>query len=154
MKRSDSLHAATVLGKPCALSRPPMPPASLTEAGKRHWKSWTPGLCKRRALAEEDLPVLATLCLLAGEMEKLAAAFIAEGIVVRGSRGRRMQNPCYRVWRRQLPMYLLLVAQFGLSPFTRARLIARGVCKPDEPEVPAEPHDPLDDIIRRHHKTH
>jgi P27 family predicted phage terminase small subunit len=136
-----------VMCKGSTLKCPPKPPAGLNAVAKRYWQRWTVGLCKRGALASEDLPVLATLCKTSAEMDQLGATYCAEGIVVQGSRGRPMVHAAYRAWKSLLPAYLALTAQFGLTPMSRGKLIAHGVCKADAPE----PHvDPLDAILNRH----
>jgi P27 family predicted phage terminase small subunit len=132
-----------------ALRRTPKPPATLTAEGRAHWMSWAPGLRKRGVLVTEDLPAFKALCRLAAVIDTLQATFEKEGVVITGSRGRSMIHPAYRAWRSQMPLYLALLAEFGLSPASRGKLIARGVGFADDDD--AKPWvDPLDEILRRH----
>ena len=105
-----------------AVAAPPCP-QGLPAAAKKHWKWIVPQLIARRTLSAADLGFLAAMCIeWADYME--AVADVAE---LKASRqeyeGRLVDHPRFRQ-KGAFERYSKAAVQFGLSPASKARVVA------------------------------
>lgn len=102
------------------LSRLPPAPSWLPLEGKAEWRRVVPGLCQRKTLTREDLPMLEAYCLSAGTVRRMQATIAAEGDMVENDKGDRKRHPAFQ----SLTECRRLAAELGLTPASRNKAAA------------------------------
>lgn len=144
----------------------PSLPKHLSPEARKAWKRLAPELLHYNLLSTVDRDALAMLCQTIGRLELVErsiagrqALLLADGkdpadaLVDYTPKGLRIQSVMYQVLNREMDKLRHLLAEFGLTPAQRARVMpgiraqlklfeggAEG--KPGEPAAPAEPATP------------
>ena len=104
-------------------NRAPKAPDWLSDNAKRKWKELTPELKKRGLLTAIDKTALALLCLHYDLAAEAGKTLKAEGTTVTDERGLTRKHPACQVLRDNSQSFARYMAEFGLSPSSRNKLI-------------------------------
>ncbi len=101
---------------------PPAPPEELTDEAKAEWERITNILTRQRIWSEADQAALIIYCTSYADYRHASKMVRENGTVILSNSGTPVKNPYCSVqrdcWERIRP----LLAEFGLSPSSRARL--------------------------------
>jgi P27 family predicted phage terminase small subunit len=99
------------------------PPPHLDAEAVAEWKRLVPVLAHMKLLTEADRPVLANICTLWATIVDASKQLKAEGLTQTSEHGAVSQHPLFQIQRGAIDLHGKLVAQFGMAPASRSRLV-------------------------------
>lgn len=117
----------------------PTPPKWFPEEAKEFWKPIVKTLRAMRVAKESDKPALGLLCMALQDVKAAHAEIEKEGYTVPTAEGEKT-NPHYQVKSKAMLIAIRLMAEFGMTPTSRARVLGMA--------APAAA-DPLDEFLDR-----
>ena len=128
--------------------REPKPPAGKPKMprsihgdkiAKEMWKRVIDMLESMHVLTTADLSICESIAINESQMRVALADINERGQIVDGEKGNRVMNPAFRAWSSAMDRRTKLLAELGLTPSARTRLVAN---------TPA-PVDPVTEFIAR-----
>ncbi len=122
---------------PTELPQPPMP---LSGVARQEWIRTGGLLLRARVLTEADLSALAAYCVVYGRWVEAEGDVRRRGVMVPAKpRSKNLvQNPFLAIANKALQQMLRLLAEFGLTPSTRTRIVAADASQTAEEMKKAE----------------
>ena len=111
----------------------PQPPLPLSRLARKEWERIGELLLRLRVLTEADLVALAAYCVVFARWQEAENDIRARGVMVAPKPGSKnlIQNPLLSVANKSLQQMLRLLAEFGLTPSTRTRIVAADASQTD-----------------------
>jgi P27 family predicted phage terminase small subunit len=100
------------------------PPAGLDAAAAKEWRRLAPLLVRAGLLTELDQDALMLLCDAASQARAAQIQLRRSGLVIKSPNGYPMPSPWLAIERRASATMRALLADFGMSPATRASVTA------------------------------
>ncbi len=120
-------------GKRPVNRREPMPPPAvprcpshLSPEAKREWRRLAKPLLSLGLLSHLDRAALALYCQAWGRWVEAERQLSKEGMIVRSPRGYPIQSPYLAIANKAWQQVQQSLAEFGMSPSTRSRVVATG----------------------------
>ncbi len=112
--------------QPPILMELPQPPLPLSSNARREWVRTGGMLLRTGILTELDLSALAAYCVVYGRWVEAEGDVRRRGVMVPAKpRSKNLvQNPFLAIANKALQQMLRLLAEFGLTPSTRTRIVA------------------------------
>lgn len=104
--------------------RMPSPPDEMNEDGKALWRSLGKRLLDAGLFTDADQVALELLCVAYGRMKEANRMVARTGTVHMSSNGNYYQNPYLSVANRSWEQVKKMLAEFGLTPAERTRVLA------------------------------
>jgi P27 family predicted phage terminase small subunit len=104
------------------LSRPPRPPAHLSERAAAEWRRLAQELVANGVLTSADLRALELLSETLALEAEMRALIAAEGATIRSGEGGRKGHPALKIAADARAQAIRLLEAFGLTPVRRQRL--------------------------------
>ncbi len=122
---------------PTELPEPPMP---LSRAARKEWLRTGGILLRTRVLTEADLVALAAYCVVFARWQEAENDVRRRGVMVPAKpRSKNLvQNPFLAVANKSFQQLLRLLAEFGLTPSSRTRIVAADDSQTDSERRKAE----------------
>ena len=118
----------------------PAPPDFLCREAKREWKQLGPILLERRVLTEADLSAFTVLCQACGRWQQAERELAKKGSLITTPNGHKVLSPYLIIANQGLKQMKLWLAEFGLTPTSRTRIIASPPSEDYEEKRKAEKH--------------
>jgi P27 family predicted phage terminase small subunit len=118
----------------------PEPPLPLSRDARREWVRTGGLLLRARVLTEADLTAFAAYCVVYGRWVEAEGNVRRRGLMVPAKpRSRNLvQNPFLSIANKSLQQMLRLLAEFGMSPSTRTRIVTADASQDDAERRKAE----------------
>jgi P27 family predicted phage terminase small subunit len=112
--------------QPAILTELPQPPMPLSRVARQEWIRTGGLLLRARVLTEADLSALAAYCVVYGRWVEAENDVRRRGVMVPAKpRSKNLvQNPFLGIANKALQQMVRLLAEFGLTPSTRTRIVA------------------------------
>lgn len=109
----------------------PEPPSELSKRAQAEWHRLAPQLATLRILTALDRAALAAYCAAYALWAEAIEAVGQYGAMVKSPTGYPMQSPYIGMANRQAEIMLRIASEFGFTPASRARIVARQTQEPD-----------------------
>jgi len=132
------LNAAEPLPEVIAPDQIPEPPPELNERAKAEWDRLAKQLSTLRILTHLDRAALASYYAAYALWAEAIEAINTYGTMVKSPTGFPMQSPYLSIANRQAEIMLRISSEFGFTPASRSRIVARDTNEPDLFAQPGE----------------
>ena len=128
--------------KPAIPTELPEAPLPLSRVARKEWTRTGGILLRMRVLTEADLAAFAAYCVVFGRWQEAENDVRRRGVMVPAKpRSKNLiQNPFLGIANKALQQMLRLLAEFGLTPSTRTRIVAGEASQDDAERRKAERH--------------
>ena len=106
-------------------ARPPTCPAHLNPSGKAEWKRLARELFRKGIIGEADRSALAAYCQAYGRWVEAERKLAETPMLIKLPSGYIQQSPCLAIANKQLEIMHKFMAELGLSPVSRSRVVAK-----------------------------
>ena len=120
--------------EPVASSVRPVAPDWLDTEAAMEWSRVTVLLDEIGMLSQTDAAALEAYCVCYGRWKDAERKVVEGGMIVRGAKDQPIKSPWLRVAETALADMRKLLAEFGLTPSSRSRLVAEPRKRPDSVE--------------------
>ena len=102
----------------------PLPPDHLTDTAKKEWERISRELYSLGLLSEIDMAALAGYCQVYGRWADAEAQLKEGSILVKTNSGNIIQSPLVGIANTALKLMHKLLAEFGMTPASRAKVVS------------------------------
>ena len=121
----------------------PRCPSWLEEEAKKEWKRLAPSLIAMGVLTEHDMEAFAGYCQAYARWREAEEFLSQHGTIFKTPSGYVQQVPQVSIAQQNLKIMQSFCSEFGLTPATRARIIANGGGKDD-----GSSDDPMESLLK------
>lgn len=119
------------------------PPAYLSELAKAEWRRMYPVLRNCGVLTVADLSGFEAYCVAFGIMQEAAERVSAGELTTTAPNGQEQPHPCVSIVKQYLLVVKAFLAEYGLTPSSRSRIIAGAPPPPGDSDAPQDQPEPL-----------
>ena len=131
LKGTFRKHREGAGGPLCECNEIPLPPDFLSEEALKEWNRIAPKLYEAGLLTSMDRTAFAVYCLAYGRYRQ-ALSKMQENFVIVTKAGNEVRNPLLRVADAAAEQVLKIAKQFGMTPASRSKVLAKKMKAKDQ----------------------